>query len=72
MQSRLRAENITKTYRTGDVDEEAQLGALISAQNIVVAHLDDVIEKCTIKAPAAGTVAQQRPSSCPAFRTETR
>ena len=38
--------------------EEAQLGALISAQNAVVSHLDDLIAKCTITAPAAGTVAQ--------------
>lgn len=38
--------------------EEAQLGALISAQNTVVSHLDDLIAKCTITAPAAGTVAQ--------------
>ena len=37
--------------------EEAQLGALISAQNTVVSHLDDLIAKCTITAPAAGTAS---------------
>ncbi len=51
----INASNINEEFYRS---EEAQLGALISAQNIVVAHLDDVIEKCTIKAPAAGTVAQ--------------
>ena len=38
--------------------EEAQLGALISAQGTVIDHLDDLIAKCEIKAPADGTVSE--------------
>ena len=54
----LAKQGITEENEQFYKSEEAQLGALISAQNTVVSHLDDLIAKCTITAPAAGTVSQ--------------
>ncbi|MBQ4372253.1 MAG: HlyD family efflux transporter periplasmic adaptor subunit [Firmicutes bacterium] len=38
--------------------EERQLSAMISAQSSSVSYLDDMIAKCTVKAPASGTIKE--------------